>query len=156
MNVTIDKVYLDHAATTPVDQRVLEAMLPYFSQNFGNSSSVHAYGQQAEAALEEARLSVANGLNCEPEEVVFTSCGSESDNLALRGTAYARRGMINADHILISPVEHHAVTKTAQQLARLNGFEIEYLPVDDTGMVDPDSRGRPPETHHRAGLGYVR
>ncbi len=137
MNVIMDKVYLDYAATTPVDARVLEAMLPYFSQVFGNSSSVHGYGQQAEAALEEARLSVANGLNCAPDEVVFTSCGSESDNLALRGTAFARRGMINADHILISPVEHHAVTKTAQQLARLHGFEVEYLPVNESGMVDP-------------------
>jgi cysteine desulfurase len=137
MDVSNGKIYLDYAATTPVDERVLETMLPYFSQVFGNSSSVHAYGQQAEAALEEARLSVANGLNCRPEEVVFTSCGSESDNLALRGTAFARRGMINADHLLISPVEHHAVTKTAQQLARLHGFEVEYLPVNEAGMVDP-------------------
>jgi cysteine desulfurase len=71
--------------------------------------------------------------------VVFTSCGSESDNLALRGTAFARRGLVNADHILISPVEHHAVTKTAQQLARLHGFEVEYLPIDETGLVDPAS-----------------
>ncbi len=69
--------------------------------------------------------------------MIFTSCGSESDNLALRGTAFARRGQTNADHILISPVEHHAVTKTAQQLARLHGFEVEYLPVDEIGMVDP-------------------
>jgi len=133
----MDKVYLDYAATTPVDSRVLEVMLPFFSQVFGNSSSVHTYGQQAEAALEEARLSVASALNCEPDEVIFTSCGSESDNLALRGTAYARRGQTDADHILISPVEHHAVTKTAQQLARLHGFEVEYLPVDEAGMVDP-------------------
>jgi cysteine desulfurase len=137
MNATIDKIYLDYAATTPVDPRVLEVMLPYFSQVFGNSSSVHTYGQQAEAALEDARLSVARGLNCAADEVIFTSCGSESDNLALRGTAFARRGLTNADHILISPVEHHAVTKTAQQLARLHGFEVEYLPVDETGMVDP-------------------
>jgi cysteine desulfurase len=133
----MDKVYLDYAATTTVDPRVLKVMLPYFSQIFGNSSSVHTYGQQAESALEEARLSVASGLNCEPDEVVFTSCGTESDNLALRGTAFARRGLTNADHILISPVEHHAVSKTAQQLARLHGFEVEYLPVDETGMVDP-------------------
>ena len=137
MNVITDKVYLDYAATTPVDPRVLEVMLPYFSQVFGNSSSVHSYGQQAESALEEARLAVASGLNCQPDEVIFTSCGSESDNLALRGTAFARRGLTNADHILISPVEHHAVTRTAQQLARLHGFGVEYLPVDETGMVDP-------------------
>jgi len=133
----MDKVYLDYAATTPVDSRVLEVMLPFFSEVFGNSSSVHTYGQQAEAALEEARFSVANVLNCEPDEVIFTSCGSESDNLALRGTAFARRGLINADHLLISPVEHHAVSKTAQQLARLHGFEVEYLPVDEAGIVDP-------------------
>ena len=137
MNVITDKVYLDYAATTPVDPRVLEVMLPYFSQVFGNSSSVHSYGQQAESALEEARLAVASGLNCEPDEVIFTSCGSESDNLALRGTAFARRGLTNADHILISPVEHHAVTRTAQQLARLHGFGVEYLPVDESGKVDP-------------------
>jgi len=133
----MDKVYLDYAATTPVDSRVLEVMLPFFSEVFGNSSSVHTYGQQAEAVLEEARFSVASVLNCEPNEVVFTSCGSESDNLALRGTAFARRGLINADHLLISPVEHHAVSKTAQQLARLHGFEVEYLPVDEAGIVDP-------------------
>jgi len=137
VNVITDKVYLDYAATTPVDPRVLEVMLPYFSQVFGNSSSVHSYGQQAESALEEARLAVASGLNCEPDEVIFTSCGSESDNLALRGTAFARRGLTNADHILISPVEHHAVTRTAQQLARLHGFGVEYLPVDESGKVDP-------------------
>lgn len=137
MDVSKDSIYLDYAATTPVDPRVLDVMLPYFSQLFGNSSSVHFFGQQAESALEEARLSVAGDLNCAPDEVIFTSCGSESDNLALRGTAFARRGLINADHILISPVEHHAVTKTAQQLARLHGFEVEYLPVDEAGMVDP-------------------
>ena len=85
------KVYLDYAATTPVDPGVLEAMLPYFSQVFGNSSSVHTFGQQAEAALEESRESVARDLNCQPGEVIFTSCGSESDNLALRGAALAAR-----------------------------------------------------------------
>jgi cysteine desulfurase len=133
-----NNIYLDYAATTPVDQRVLEVMLPYFNQVFGNSSSVHYFGQQAEAALEEARLSVARGLNCSPGEVIFTSCGSESDNLALRGTAFARCAQKNANHILISPVEHHAVTKTAHQLRQLHSFEIELLPVDETGMVEPE------------------
>jgi cysteine desulfurase len=132
-----DKIYLDFAATTPVDERVLQAMLPYFSTYFGNSSSVHAYGQQAEAALENARQTLAEGLNCTPGEVIFTSCGSESDNLALRGVALARRARNNADHLLISPVEHHAVLRTAQQMVRLHGFEVEYLPVDATGQVDP-------------------
>lgn len=134
-----DKVYLDFAATTPVDERVLQAMLPYFSTFFGNSSSVHSYGQQAETALEQSRQTLAQGLNCLPEEVIFTSCGSESDNLALRGAALAARSQRRADHILISPVEHHAVLRTAQQMARLHGFEIEYLPVDETGRVNPQS-----------------
>jgi cysteine desulfurase len=137
MNIHPTQIYLDFAATTPVDARVLQAMLPYFSEIFGNSSSVHTYGQQAEAALEQARETVARGLNCQPKEVIFTSCGSESDNLALRGAAFAARKQRDADHILISPVEHHAVLRTAQQLARQHGFELEYLPVDETGQVDP-------------------
>jgi cysteine desulfurase len=138
MNSPSEKIYLDYAATTPVDGRVLEAMLPYFSTIFGNTSSVHTYGQQAEAALENARQILAEGLNCTPGEVIFTSCGSESDNLALRGAALAARARHCADHILISPVEHHAVLRTAQQLARLHGFEVEYLPVDESGRVSPE------------------
>ena len=111
------QVYLDYAATTPVDERVLEKMLPYFRQEFGNPSSIHAWGQAAEAALDEAREKVSAALGCRPEEIVFTSCGTESDNLALRGAALARRKKTGANHILISPVEHHAVAHTAQQLA---------------------------------------
>ena len=133
------KTYLDFAATTPVDPRVLDAMLPYFCQDFGNTSSVHYFGQRGEAALEERRIQLALELNCLPSEIVFTSCGSESDNLALRGTSLAARTKRNADHILISAVEHHAVSKTAQQLARLHGFEVEYLPVDEAGRVDPQA-----------------
>ena len=129
------RIYLDYAATTPVDQRVMQAMLPYFSEIFGNPSSVHTFGQQAEAALEEARESLADVLGCSPKEIVFTSCGSESDNLALRGTALAARDKRAANHILISPVEHHAVSRTAKQLEDLYGFEVEYLPVDETGRV---------------------
>lgn len=131
-------VYLDYAATTPVDGRVLEAMQPYFQEIFGNPSSVHRFGQQAEAALESAREKVARALNCQPSEVIFTSCGSESDNLALRGTALAARQARQANHILISPVEHHAITHTAQQLADLYGFELEMLPVDAFGRVAPE------------------
>jgi cysteine desulfurase len=131
------KTYLDYAATTPVDERVLDAMLPYFRQTFGNTSSIHTFGQQAEAGLEEARRLMAEGLNCRLDEVIFTSCGSESDNLALRGAAFAARRHRQADHLLISPVEHHAVTRTAQQLAREHGFILEYLPVDSFGRVDP-------------------
>jgi cysteine desulfurase len=132
-------IYLDYAATTPVDGRVLAAMLPYFHEQFGNPSSVHRYGQQAEAALEAARETLAQGLNCRPDEVIFTGCGSESDNLALRGAAFTAREQRGAKHILISPVEHHAVTHTAQQLARLHGFELEFLPVDEFGMVHPQA-----------------
>jgi cysteine desulfurase len=97
-----DLTYLDYAATTPVDPRVLAAMLPYFSQSFGNPSSIHRYGQRAEAAVEAARETVAGVLNCKPEEIVFTSCGSESDNLALRGVSLARRKESGADRLLVS------------------------------------------------------
>lgn len=132
-----EKIYLDYAATTPVDPRVLEKMLPYFSQAFGNPSSVHTFGQQAEAALEASREQVARCLNCLPTEVIFTSCGSESDNLALRGAALARRAQNGAHIILISPVEHHAVSHTARQLADQFGFTLKFLPVDRYGMVHP-------------------
>ena len=132
------KIYLDYAATTPVDPRVIDAMLPYFGQVFGNPSSVHRLGQQSEAALETARETVAQLLNCQPNEIVFTSCGTESDNLALRGVALAARRDRGAQHILISPVEHHAVSNTAAQLAELHGFEVEMLPVDANGMVHPN------------------
>lgn len=131
--------YFDYAATTPVESRVMERMQPYFSELFGNSSSVHFYGQQAEAALDLAREEVAQVLNSRPDEVIFTSCGSESDNLALRGVALAARRQRAANHILISPVEHHAVSRTAQQLAEIHGFELEYLPVDPYGQVSPST-----------------
>lgn len=132
-------IYFDYAATTPVDRRVLEAMLPYFQEIFGNPSSVHRYGQQAEAALENARSSVAQCINCQANEVIFTACGSESDNLALRGAAFQGRLERQANHILISPVEHHAISRTAQQLAEMHGFEVEFLPVDRFGLVDPEA-----------------
>lgn len=131
------KVYLDYAATTPVDPRVVAVMQPYFSELFGNPSSVHTFGQQAESALEGARETVAGLLNCSSDEVIFTSCGSESDNLALRGAALAARQQRGANHLLISPVEHHAVSHTAEQLRDLHGFELEYLPVDSHGVVHP-------------------
>jgi len=132
------KIYLDYAATTPVDPRVLDQMLPYFNHIFGNSSSIHSYGQQAEAALENAREQVAHGMNCLPGEVIFTSCGSESDNLALRGAALAARKLRGANTILISPVEHHAVSHTARQLADLFGFTCISLPVNQLGAVEPE------------------
>jgi cysteine desulfurase len=130
------RIYLDYAATTPVDERVLAAMLPYFRDVFGNPSSVHLVGQQAEAALENARLAVAEQLHARPEEIFFTACGTESDNLALRGVAWAQAGK-GRRHIVISPVEHHAVSQTAHELAYRHGFELEELPVDEYGRVDP-------------------
>jgi cysteine desulfurase len=133
-----NQVYLDYAATTPVDERVMKIMLPYFSESFGNPSSIHRFGQAAEAALESARVTIAQEMHCLPEEVIFTSCGTESDNLALRGSAYYARQARGANHILISPVEHHAVSKTAEQLARVHGFELEYLPENSLGQTSAE------------------
>jgi cysteine desulfurase len=135
-------IYLDYSATTPVDPRVLEAMMPYFSTSFGNPSSVHRYGQAAEAAVDSARESVAAVLNCRPEEILFTSCGSESDNLAIRGAAYAMRERTGARWILAARAEHPAVTKTLLHLEQYEGFQIEWLDVDEHGMVTPESVSR--------------
>jgi cysteine desulfurase len=132
-------IYLDYAATTPVDQRVMAAMQPYFSMSFGNPSSIHRFGQQADAAVDAARDQVASVLSCEPDEIIFTSCGSESDNLALRGAALAVRQRSGANRILTSRAEHHAVSKTAEQLERYHGFEIQWLEVDADGFVSPEA-----------------
>ena len=134
----IEKVYLDYAATTPLDERVFQVMLPYFKDFFGNPSSVHEFGQIAEGAVENARETVARCLNASPQEVVFTSCGTESDNLALRGVAWAQRKRHGFCHILTTPIEHHAVLHTVNQLSE-QGFEVEFLPVDSSGLVDPDA-----------------
>jgi cysteine desulfurase len=131
-------IYLDYSATTPVDSRVLEAMTPYFSASFGNPSSVHRSGQQAEAAIDSAREIVARVLNCSPNEIVFTSCGSESDNLAIRGAAYAMREKTGAKWILSSRTEHPAITKTLLHLEKYEGFLIEWLDVNEQGMVTPE------------------
>lgn len=128
-------VYLDYAATTPTDPRVLEAMLPYFSEVFGNSHSAHRFGQQAEAAVELARASIARLLNCKPSEIIFTSCGSESDNLALRGTGLTRRQAGHGQRILTSTIEHSAVSRTAEQMATWMGFDWQAIPVDAQGQV---------------------
>lgn len=135
-------IYLDHAATTAVDPRVVEAMLPYFSPKYGNASSIYALGQEAAEAIDEARRTVAEILGCRPSEVIFTSCGTESDNLALRGVGWARRNLGKGNHIITSPIEHHAVSHTCQQLEKHFGFEVTYLPVDQHGLVDPDDVGR--------------
>ena len=131
-------VYLDYSATTPVDPRVIDAMTPYFTSSFGNPSSVHRYGQVAEAAVDSAREIVAAVLNCAPDEVIFTSCGSESDNLAIRGAAYAMREKTGARWILASRAEHPAVTKTLLHLEKYEGFLLEWLDVDEHGMVTPE------------------
>jgi cysteine desulfurase len=133
-----NKIYFDYAATTPVDAHVLDAMLPYFDRHFGNPSSIHLYGQMAEAAVEDARTSMAGIFNCLPEEIIFTSCGTESNNLALRGAAFAAREEKNANHLLISPVEHGGVVNTAKQLAKMFDFDVEFLLVNEFGQVSPD------------------
>jgi cysteine desulfurase len=139
-----DQIYLDYAATTPVDARVLDAMLPYFGASFGNPSSVHRYGQFAEAAVDSARETVASVLNCRADEIIFTSCGSESDNLALRGAMLASLAgrKNNRPWLLTSHVEHHAVSKTAEQLEKYYGVQVEWLPVDARGMVTSDAMRR--------------
>ena len=132
-------IYLDYAASTPVDDQVLEVMQPYFSEVFGNPSSLHRYGQSSETALEKARREIANGLNANPSEIIFTSCGSESDNLALRGAAFAARKMTGKDHLLISPIEHPAVHSTALQLKELHGFSLSWIPVAKSGQIEPEA-----------------
>jgi cysteine desulfurase len=132
-------IYLDYSATTPVDPRVINTMLPYFDQQFGNPSSIHRFGQEAEAAVQNSRNSISSNLNCQQNEIVFTSCGSESDNLALRGLAFTERKSRAANQIFISPVEHHAVSKTTKQLAEYFDFELRYLPIDEFGRVKINS-----------------
>jgi cysteine desulfurase len=129
-------VYLDHAATTAVDPRVVEAMLPFWKERYGNASSIYNLGRDAHQALEEARETVADILNCSPREVVFTSCGTESDNLALRGVAFEQRRR-GKNHIISSPIEHHAIGHTLEQMAKYFDFEVTYVPVDRYGWVDP-------------------
>lgn len=132
-------IYLDYAATTPMDQRVLDAMLPFFRETYGNPSSIHRFGQKAETAVEAAREKVAAVLGCRADEIIFTSCGSESDNLALRGAAMARRNASGEKWILTSKTEHDAVKKTAEQLEKEYGFLLEWLDVDEHGKVTTDS-----------------
>ncbi len=134
------EIYLDHSATTPVDARVVQAMLPYFTEKFGNASSLHRFGQAALAGLDQARRTVAEILDAHPNEIVFTGCGSEADNLALRGVALALRARGN--HIVITPIEHHAILNTAAALEKGFGFEVTRVPVDRHGVVDPEDIAR--------------
>ena len=126
---------MDNHATTPIAPEVLEAMIPYLTTNFGNASSTHPFGVTAKDAVEKARHQVAELLGCSPEEIIFTSGATESDNLAVRGIAYACREKGN--HIITSTAEHHAILDTCRALAT-EGFETTYLPVDKYGMVNPD------------------
>lgn len=129
----MSNVYLDNAATTAVDPRVLKAMQPYFSKHFGNASSLHSYGQRARAALEDAREKIAALIDARPDEIIFTSGGTESNNLAIKGLAWAYP---NKKHIITSAIEHHAVLEPCGWLKK-QGYEITVLPVDRYGMVDP-------------------
>lgn len=131
----MDDIYLDHNATTPVDPRALRALLPFLEEGFGNPSSAHARGRAARAALEEARAQVAAALGASVDEVIFTSGGTESNNTALKGVAYALRD--RGDHLITTSVEHPAIRRPAQHLASL-GCRLTVLPVDAQGLVDPD------------------
>jgi len=134
-----NQVYMDYAATTPLDPRVLDVMLPFFTETFGNPSSIHRFGQMAEAAIENAREKVAAILKCRSDEIFFTSCGSEADNLALRGACLAQRGQNGANWIITSKAEHHAVSKTAEQLEKYYGFQVKWLELDKFGVISPNT-----------------
>lgn len=125
---------MDHSATTPVDPEVLEAMLPYFSEKFGNPSSLYTVGREARRAIEESRQKIADLIGAKKEEIIFTGSGTESDNLAIKGAAYKNRK--KGDHIITSSIEHHAVLHTCKYL-ETKGFKINYLPVSREGLVNP-------------------
>ena len=125
-------IYMDNAATTAVSKPVLEAMMPYLTQVYGNPSSVHGYGREARKAVDAARAQVAAAIGAKPSEIYFTGCGTEADNWVVRGAAYARRAKGN--HIITSAIEHHAILHTCQQLEK-EGFKVTYLPVDEFGLV---------------------
>ncbi|HWQ72078.1 MAG TPA: cysteine desulfurase NifS [Desulfitobacteriaceae bacterium] len=130
------RVYLDHSATTPVDQEVAELIRIYYTEKYGNPSSVHSFGREVKNALEEARQQVAALIGARPEEITFTSGGTEADNLAILGTAEARRS--KGKHLIVSAIEHHAVLETAEYLEKM-GFELTLLPVNAEGIVDTAS-----------------
>ena len=135
MSMADKMIYMDHAATTPVREEVLAAMMPYFASSFGNPSSIYTLGQEGHSAADASREAVARALGARTSEIVFTSGGTEADNAALKGVAYALRHLGN--HIITSSIEHHAVLHTCHQLEQF-GFEVTYLPVDRYGLVDVD------------------
>src|SRR6476661_1637264 len=126
------RIYLDNAATTPVDPRVIEAMMPYLTGKFGNASSIHFFGQEAKAAVDRARHQVASLINARPNEIVFTSGGTEANNLAIRGLVEANEA--HGRHIVTSAIEHSAVLNVCQDL-ETRGFEVTYLPVYGEGII---------------------
>jgi len=134
------KVYLDYSATTPVDPVVYRAMRPYFSQVFGNPASLHSYGQVARAAVDQARQVVADFLGAQPQEIIFTSGATESDNLAIRGliASLKANNCSFKPHIIVSSIEHDAVRQPARQLEQL-GVEVSWLPVNNRGIVEINS-----------------
>jgi cysteine desulfurase len=136
--MTQEFVYLDHSATTPTDPRVVEVMNPYWTTHFGNASSFHSAGKAAEAGLENARETVSGILNCSPSEIIFTSGGTESNNLALKGVARGMRGRGRGNHIITTATEHHAVLDVVEQLRDEDGFELTILPVNEYGQVTPE------------------
>lgn len=133
------KVYLDYAATTPVDPQVFKVMKPYFSQKFGNASSLHYWGQEARQAIENAREDVAKILGASPLEIIFTSCATESNNLALKGAveAWRKKNPTKTPHFIVSPIEHHCVLDSAKHL-KDQGVEVTWLKVDKSGLVNPE------------------
>ncbi|MBE0067909.1 cysteine desulfurase NifS [Thermoanaerobacterium thermosaccharolyticum] len=135
----MNRIYLDNAATTPIRSEVLNSMMPFFDNRFGNPSALYSYGQEAKKAIEEARDKVAAAIGASEDEIFFTSGGTESDNWALKGAAYALKDKGN--HIITSNIEHHAILHTCQYLEN-QGFEITYLPVDEYGLVDPNELKR--------------
>jgi len=132
------KIYLDHAATTPVDPLVLKAMIPYFNEQYGNASSLHSFGQSAMAGVDTARKKVADFLGCQPKEIIFTSGATESDNLAIRGLISALAKKDRKPHVITSAIEHPAVLETCQHLEKV-GAEVSYLPVTLKGLVTVES-----------------
>ena len=135
MSTTDKVIYLDHSATTPVREEVLQAMLPYFSESFGNPSSIYTLAQESRKAVDDARETISHLLGARMSEIVFTSGGTESDNAALKGVAFALKHVGN--HIITSNIEHHAVLHTCHQLEQF-GFNVTYLPVDRDGLISPD------------------
>ena len=130
------KIYLDHSATTAVHPEVLEVMLPYFAEHFGNASSAHGWGREAKVTIEQCREKIASFFGASPKEIVFTSGGTESDNLAVTGAAWANQN--KGKHIITSQIEHHAIMETCKYLSK-QGFDVTYLPVDKYGLVDPEN-----------------